>query len=410
MATKSQICPRWLIQSKELPPPIHRFFDHLRELNYSEGTVAQYHVSMCHFIVWLDRAGVKLSDVHGKLIEKFVHDHCACLCNSRPMCHSKHGSNVRQLIRFLARERLVDPIDVPAQPLDNRLLRFGDWLRIHHGLAEATIKQRIWQLDRFLPVLGGNSRAYTGPMIREVIQAEAKKHRPQVTQLITTALRSYLRFLAAHGECQPFLDRAVPSIARWRLANLPKYVSPKEVEQIVASCNVTRLASARDKAILLLLARLGLRAGDIFNLRMDDISWKEGTIRVFGKGRRGTHLPLPQDAGDALLSYIEHDRPPTRDSRVFQRALAPYKPISSSTVISHVVERAIRRAGLATPSCGTNLLRHSAATAMLRGGASLDLIGAVLRHKSPDTTLIYAKLDTSMLKRVAQPWLGGDLC
>jgi len=158
---------------------------------------------------------------------------------------------------------------------------------------------------------------------------------------------------------------------------------------------------------LLLLARLGLRAGDVFNLRLDDISWDEGTIRVSGKGRRVTRLPLPQDVGDALLSYINDGRPFTSDTRVFQRAMAPYKPLLRATVISRIVANAIARAGLSNaPSHGTNLLRHSAATAMLRGGASLDLIGAVLRHKSPDTTLIYAKLDSSALKRVAQPWPG----
>ena len=248
-------------------------------------------------------------------------------------------------------------------------------------------------------------------MIQRFVIEEAKRHQPHVMQNIATALRSYLRFLASNGECRPFLDHAVPPIARWRLANLPKYVSAKDVQKLITTCNTARYANVRDKAILLLLSRLGLRAGDVFNLHLDDISWNEGTIRVSGKGRRGTCLPLPQDVGDALLSYIERDRPATTDTRVFQRAIAPYKPLSRATVISRVVANAVRRAGLVNaPSRGANLLRHSAATAMLRGGASLDLIGAVLRHKSPDTTLIYAKLDTSALRKVAQPWLGGELC
>ena len=181
---------------------------------------------------------------------------------------------------------------------------------------------------------------------------------------MTTALRGYLRFLAAHGVCRPWLDRAVPVIPQWRLSALPRYLPPADVERLIASCDLTKPHGIRDKAILLLLARLGLRAGDILGMRLDDIEWDEGTLRVRGKGRREVRLPLPQDAGDALLDYLERARPRVDDDRMFLRSSAPYRSFAGPCAISDVVRLALKRAGIADPpSRGTNLLRHSAATA-----------------------------------------------
>lgn len=401
-------CPRWAAQAREALPLIQRFLDHLKESGHNSGTIAHYRGAVLHFSVWLKCRDKRLSDVDLRVIEQFAGHRCHCMPTRRTTrIPPGYVGRIRRFVRFMANEQLVKPIDLPRKPLDDRLVRFGDWLRTHRGLSEATIKGRLWQLEKLLPALGTNPQAYTTALIKMVALAEAKKHPPRVAQNIMTDLRTYLRFLGANGECQPFLDHTVPRVASWRLANLPKYIGAEDVERIVASCEADRPANARDKAILLLLARLGLRAGDIFNLRFDDISWEEGTIRVTGKGRRETRLPLPQDVGDALLFYIEGSRPFTPDTHVFQRALAPYQPLKRATVISRIVANAIARAGLVNaPSHGANLLRHSAATAMLRGGASLDLIGTVLRHKSPDTTLIYAKVDASSLKQIAQPWAG----
>jgi len=154
-----------------------------------------------------------------------------------------------------------------------------------------------------------------------------------------------------------------------------------------------------------------LRGGDILDMRLDDLDWDEGTLRVRGKGRREVRLPLPQDAGDALLDYLRRVRPRVDDDRIFLRSLAPYRPFAGSCAISDVVRLALKRAGIADPpSRGTNLLRHSAATGMLRAGATLDAIGAVLRHRSTDTTAHYAKVDVAMLRQVAQPWPGDASC
>jgi len=223
---------------------------------------------------------------------------------------------------------------------------------------------------------------------------------------MTTALRGFLRFLGAHGLCRPGLEHAVPPIPHWRLSTLPRFIDAKQVERLIATCELTTPAGLRDRGILLLLARLALRAGDIVSLRLNDLDWEQATLSVRGKGRRETRLPLPQDVGDAVLSYLKRARPRVEYDRVFFMLNAPIRPLARSRVVCNLVRGAIRKAGIDAPTKAANLLRHSAATAMLRGGATLDMVGAVLRHGSPDMTTHYAKVDVTMLQQIAQPWPG----
>jgi integrase len=192
---------------------------------------------------------------------------------------------------------------------------------------------------------------------------------------------------------------------------LPRYLSANDVERVIASCDQLSRRRLRDRAILLLLSRLGLRAGDVAALTLQDIDWAAGILHVSGKARRRVRLPLPQDVGDAILAYIEQERPRVEESTVFLTMIAPYKAFSASGNVSTVVARALERAGITdAPSTGASLLRHSAATAMLRSGATLEAVGTVLRHRSLDMTAHYAKVDIAMLKLVAQPWPGEQTC
>lgn len=202
----------------------------------------------------------------------------------------------------------------------------------------------------------------------------------------------------------PALIATVPAIGEWKLCSLPRYLGAAEVDQLVAVCEPSSAAGARDRAIILLLARLGLRAGDVRDLRLADIDWSRGRLRVVGKGRRETWLALPQDAGNAVLHYLEHFRPRFDDDHVLLRVYAPWGPLPASGPISKLVRRAIQRAGGKAPSMGAHVLRHSAATAWLRQGVSLDTIGSVLRHRCIESTAHYAKVDTTLLRKVAQPW------
>jgi integrase/recombinase XerD len=187
---------------------------------------------------------------------------------------------------------------------------------------------------------------------------------------------------------------------------MPRYIDVAQVEQLFETCDLATPTGLRDRAILLLLARLGLRAGDIVSLNLNDLDRRQATLSVRGKGRRETRLPLPQDAGDAVLAYLERARPRVGLDRVFFMLNAPIRPLTGSGVVTNIVRAAIRKAGIDAPMKGAGLPRHSAATAMLRGGATLDMFGAVLRHRSPDTTAHYAKVDVTMLRQIAQPWPG----
>jgi integrase len=177
-----------------------------------------------------------------------------------------------------------------------------------------------------------------------------------------------------------------------------------EVDRLIATCDGRSARSLRDRAIILLLVRLGLRAGDVVRLRLADIEWASGTLRVLGKSRYEVRLPLPQDVGDAVLRYLERCTKADTTDRVFVRNIAPFRPFVSNHCVSGVVKRALRRAGIVAPVKGAHLLRHTAATQMLRQGVPLDQIGLVLRHRGIDTTARYAKVDVGLLQQIAQPW------
>jgi site-specific recombinase XerD len=204
------------------------------------------------------------------------------------------------------------------------------------------------------------------------------------------------------------LEHALPGFAGWQDASPPRFLVPEDVERLLQSCPGDAVG-LRDHAVLLLLARLGLRAGEVAGLRIPDLDWRTGRLVVSGKGRRQEWLPLPQAVGAALLRYLRRGRPPLPTPVVFTTVLAPVRPLTRAAV-THIVRSALRRAGITAPINGAHVLRHSVATAMLRQGASLAGVGAVLRHRSPRTTAHYAKVDTGLLAEIAQPWPGGAPC
>ena len=218
-------------------------------------------------------------------------------------------------------------------------------------------------------------------------------------------------FSRCAGRCRSHLDRAVPIVPEWKLSALPRYLETDDVERVIASCDLSKPCGVRDRAILLLLARLGLRAGDITAMRLDDLDWHAGTVRVRGKAHKEVRLPLPQDAGDALIEYLVKARPRVDTDRVFLCVNAPVRPFATSASVSDIVRFALQRAGIQNPpSKVLTLLRHSAATAMLRSGASLELVATVLRHKSSDMTAHYAKVHIELLREIAQPWPEESSC
>jgi site-specific recombinase XerD len=222
--------------------------------------------------------------------------------------------------------------------------------------------------------------------------------------VVITALRVFLRYLVATGQCQVGLDAAIPTIAGWRLSALPRYLPAADIDRVLAACDSRTVVRSRDRAILLLLSRLGLRARDIYALRLGDIDWTQATVQVFGNSRRRVQLPLSQEVGDALMHYLAM-RPAANSDYVFLRVRAPIRPFAkNTTAVSNIVKCAIHRAGVCAPAHGAHLLRHSAATGLLAEGASLESIAVLLRHRSLDTTAQYAKVDVKLLRRLARPW------
>jgi site-specific recombinase XerD len=285
------------------------------------------------------------------------------------------------------------------------LVSFCDWMRQQRGTCDATLYGYSIPVRDLLKKLGEDPGTFDAQNLRQFILDTSQRCGWASAKKCTTAVRMFLRFLIADGKCAAGLDASIPALAHWRLSSLPRYLQSDEVERVIASCDPATPVGRRDRAILLLLARLGLRAGDIVQLRLDDLDWTQAAIRVSGKGRRQTLLPLTQEIGDAIATYIKDGRPQTGADTLFIRSRAPFRALASHCAISVVVARAMRRAGVTCPSRGAaHVLRHFVASSMLRQGASLQEIAVILRHRSITTTEIYAKVDVVALRQIAQPW------
>lgn len=400
---------------EDVRPYLPLYADSLTSARFSPGAWRIHYSAAEHFTAWLRVSRLQWCDVDDAIVERFVRHACRCsLCRKgaklRPSGEHKRRRGAHRFLAFL-REQGAIPIIVAAPPEDLHLSAYPTWLRQHCGATDQTIARYVYEVSRWVLALGVDPATYDATTIRNVVLSQAPNRSRSSVRLTATVLRSYFRFLAARGECRPELYLAVPSVARRHLAPLPRYASAATIERIIASCDaVTTPVRLRDRAIILLLARLGLRAGDIRRLRLDDIDWANALIYVHGKGRRTASLPLPQDAGDAVLAYIENGRPMVAQECLFLRVHAPHTPLASSAEISGIVSRVLARGGITGIPTGAHMFRHSLATAMLRTGASLKSVGTVLRHQSPDTTAIYAKVDVPMLMRVAQPWPGDASC
>lgn len=239
-----------------------------------------------------------------------------------------------------------------------------------------------------------NAASITGLLARE---------RPRRGKNLVAALRSFLRFLYLDGRIEMPLAQAVPAVAGWKGASLPRWVAPDKVARLLGGCDRRTVVGRRDHAVLLCLSRLGLRVGEVAAMRLDDIDWHAGEIMVRGKGGTQERLPLPSDVGESIAGYLRRGRPPTQIRTVFLSARAPIAGMSTSAIRA-VVYRGCTRAGIRRVSA--HQLRHSAATAMLQAGATLPEVGQVLRHRRLDTTAMYAKVNHVALRELALPWPG----
>jgi len=290
---------------------------------------------------------------------------------------------------------------------------FSRHLEQERGLSQATLHNYLPVIRCFLTERFGSEAVVLSKIdvsdVTQFVLRYARTMSCRRAQLTTSALRGFFRFLYFRGDIASDLASSVPTVADWKMSELPKSLEPEEVERLLQNCDRCTAIGRRDYGVLILLARLGLRAGEVVAMTLDDIHWEAGLITIRGKGARHDQLPIPQDVGEALATYLRHGRPPCDARRVFIRARAPRRGFSSSVAIANIVRRALTRAGLDPIRKGAHLLRHSLAIKMLRRGACLAEIGQILRHSTQNTTEIYTKVDLAALSALAQPWPGGDL-
>lgn len=389
-------------------PHIDDFADALEQDGYSQASVVRYLRAAAHLGQFQQRHHSGLTDINMSALDAFRRHLRRC------RCPQSNGGKVKHHVCFGAKRFYAhllqkgvcqrDP-DPRVENMEPALVgSFRDWFRKHRGASESTLRSHSRGAADLLDALGEEPSQWNAQQIRGFLLNRVHRCGKGTAEKLVTAMRAFLRYLGFRGLCRIDLDQAVPSLAHWRLATLPQSLTAQEVTRLVAACDGDSTRDLRDRAIILLLVRLGLRAGDVAQLRLADIEWESGTLRVSGKSRYEVCLPLPQDVGDALLGYLECRPEGGPTDAVFVRNIAPFRPFVSNHCVSGVVKRALRRAGIVTPKKGAHLLRHTAATQMLQHGVPLDQIGLVLRHRGIDTTAYYAKVDIALLLEIAQPW------
>jgi site-specific recombinase XerD len=392
--------------SGPLQPYAPGFAAELERLGYTSlGAVLQLRL-FAALSRWLEAEGVEPDTLSVAEVDRFL-----AARRAAGRRHYASARAMRPLLEHLGRLGLVPEVPgrEPATPLDALLERYGRYLALERGLRPATIRGYEHAVRPFLVGrVGPDGLALadlTAADLTAFVTTRCPRQAHGSAKLTVTALRSLLGYLHVEGIVSAPLARAVPRVAAWRLAALPRGLEPTDVRRLLAACDGRRSIDPRDRAILTLLARLGLRAGEVARLGLDDIDWRAGELLVRGKGDRAERLPLPTDVGEAVVDYLRAGRPSTAQGRtVFVRAKAPHRALTSSGV-SGVVAAAAARAGLGV--IHAHRLRHTAATGMLRAGGSLAEIGQVLRHRRALTTAIYAKVDREALRAIARPWPGG---
>lgn len=389
-----------------LSPHAPGLLSHLAAQGYTAlSSRARLHLA-AHLSGWLHQRGVQLEDLSDEHVEKYIRWRRKAGRTGFLTCRALDFVTAHlRMVGAIAPSKPLTPSEVPR---DRLLGSYEQYLLRERALQSTTVASyratsRLF-LSRLLEPDSLDVDSLTAADVIRFVTDEVRRASVGQAKNIVTALRSFLRFLHVHGDLTRDLVGAVPAVAGRRMTSLPKFLSPDEIRRLLATCDRRTHGGARDHAVLLLLARLGLRAGEVAGLQLDDVHWAEGEMVVRGKGRREDRLPLPVDVGRALASYLRRHRPRAHCRTLFLRSRAPHRGLTRAAVTAIVV-RACVRSGL--PAMGAHRLRHAAATQMLQGGASLSEIAQVLRHRHVDTTAIYAKVDRMALRTLARPWPGG---
>lgn len=385
-----------------LAPHVDGFWAELMRQGYAPLSGQGLLQVAAHVSRWLDDRGLAPGDLTGERVAQFAK-------HRRRQGYSGYltPQAVEPLLRYLRGRGIAPPSKppLPDTPVDRFVREYADYLAAERGLVASTIRGYTDFARGFIDgELGGVPawRALDAGGVIGFVSREFRRSSVGACKMTVTQLRSLLRYLHLRGQVARDLAACVPAVAGWRLSSLPKALEPDQVERMLAACDSRSLVGVRDRAVLCLLARLGMRAGEVAALRLADIDWRAGELVVRGKPRRESRLPLPPDVGKSIVAYLRR-RPRMASRAVFLSAHAPLRPLTAHA-ISMLTRKALQAIGVRAGSA--HVLRHTAATQMLHRGASLAEIGHVLRHRHIDTTAIYAKVDHTNLRALVQPWPG----
>jgi site-specific recombinase XerD len=388
-----------------LAPYLKAYAQRLHHEGYATHSGESQLRMLGHFNRWLERQGMVATTVTASTVDRYVR-------SRRKSGKLRRGDSaaLSRVLGMLRRDH-PEPGAPPLTALQVVLQQYQHYLRQERSLAEATITNYAPIVAAFLaacfPTGIPDFHRIAASEIADFVRRQADRITTKRATTVVTALRSFLRYLLHRGAITTDLAACVPTIATWSLSTVPKFLHADQIQRILHTCQRDTAIGKRNYAILLLLARLGLRAGEVVALTLDDLDWEAGLITVRGKGKRVAHMPVPVDVGAAMAEYLRHARPVCASRRMFIRAKAPLTGFANSIAICSLVDRALEMASVESAYRGTHLFRHSLATHMLAQGASLPEIGDVLRHRRPDTTTIYAKVDLVSLRSIALPWPGG---
>ncbi len=358
---------------------------------------------------WLARRRCELADLDENMVERYLRYRAR-----RQIIQPVDRAVLKRWLSVLRDEGAIAPMALPKLTVHDQILQeFEDYLRTERGLGAGSIAHHRTVVRRFLQEIGPAGADDVGKINQEsvirYVERHVRDHGPDTGKTMCQSLRAFLRYLHHRGLIPLALAGCVPSVRRWKLATLPTYLSAAQVRQALDSCDQATALGRRNYAILMILAKLGLRASEVATLTLDDIDWRAGEMHIRAKGRQRARMPMPPDVGAAIVAYLRNGRPKLSCRQLFVRTSAPHVGFASSTTITGIAKTALDRAGI--KGCahrGAHVFRHTLATELLRAGASLSEIGQLLGHRSHDTTRIYAKVDIEALRTLDLPWPGGS--
>jgi integrase/recombinase XerD len=398
------------LQEGPLADIVRDYLGCLGDRGYSTSTIHQYVHATEHFGRWLTRAGRSVADSDAAVVEEFLSRHlsrCRCRMVRTRTIHTVRAALHRLLAVIGVHRRLRD--EAAPRAIDTIVDDFERHLTDTCGTAPATRRYYLREARAFLAMQFGDRRidlvAVTATVARAYVTMRAQGLTPASINVVVTAVRSFGRYLQLRGIAAGDWAAAVPRAADWRLARVPRALTSEEVDALLAAFDRTRAHGRRDYAIALCLLDLGLRASEVAHLSLADVDWRSGILTISaGKTRRGGSVPLPVRVARAMVDYLRHGRPETSDRALFVHHRPPRGRGIGPTVVRSAMRLAYARAGLDSRLTGTHVLRHTAATRLLRAGVSMKEIADLLRHRSLDTSAIYAKVDLPALAAVALPW------